>query len=46
MADLESGDIDHRIEFNGRKNVSELDEQAMTERRDILAELASRIWNF
>jgi hypothetical protein len=46
MADLESGDIDHRIEFNGRKDISELDEQAMTERRDMLAELASRIWNF
>jgi hypothetical protein len=46
MADPETMEIDHRIEFNGRTEVADLGEDAMTERRDMLSELAARIWHF
>jgi hypothetical protein len=46
MADPETMEIDHRIEFNGRTEVADMGEDAMTERRDMLAELAARIWHF
>lgn len=46
MADPETGDIDHGIKFNGKTEVAELGEDAMKERRDLLAEVAARIWHF
>jgi hypothetical protein len=46
MADPETKEIDHAIEFNGEVEVPDLGEEAMTERRDMLAELAARIWHF
>jgi hypothetical protein len=46
MADPETMEIDHRIEFNGKTEVADLGEDAMTERRDMLADLAARIWHF
>ncbi len=46
MADPETLEIDHRIEFNGKTEVADLGEDAMKERRDTLAELAARIWHF
>jgi hypothetical protein len=46
MANPESGEIDHDIDFNGRTEIPDLGEDAMTERRDMLAELATRIWHF
>jgi hypothetical protein len=46
MADPTSGEIDHTIAFNGETEVADLGEESMTERRDLLAELAARIWHF
>ena len=46
MADPETMEIDHRIEFNGKTEVADLGEDAMKERRDTLAEFAARIWHF
>ena len=46
MADPETKEIDHSIEFNGEVEVADLGEDAMTERRDMLADLAARIWHF
>jgi hypothetical protein len=46
MADPETGEIDHGIKFNGNTEIADLGEEAMAERRDMLAELATRIWHF
>ena len=46
MSDPETGVIDHTIEFKGIIEISDIGEVAMAERRDRLAELATRIWHF
>jgi len=46
IATSDTDTIDDSIEFNGKIEIEALDEKAMTERRDYLAELAVQIWNF